>query len=318
MARSGLGLALLCISAATSSAWRKGIVFGGEEWSAAGSGFGSPSASASLHALAATGADHVRILVTQFQTFINSTAIYPLLAPTPLASETLASVQVEIRDAHALGLKVLLAPILDPNWDVVTNGRSIIPPLGAIPVSRLQIGGGFSDADWTAWFAAYESYVMPLASLAKTEGVEMFEVASELDVALTTRGPQWRALIETVRTAYPGPLYVAANAGTLGAIDFWDALDAIGVDAYYGLGNETLPLGVVPSVDDLVSAWTPIAATLGALAARTGKEVLFTEVGYQSRPSCHVRPWGTVVHDPLDDSAWLEDHDMACQVRRGP
>ena len=142
----------------------------------------------------------------------------------------------------------------------------------------------------------------------------MFEIASELDVAFATQATRWRALIARVRAVYSGPLFLAANAGQLRNITFWDALDAIGVDAYYGLGDATLPLTTVPSVADLVTAWAPIATDLAALAAETGKQILFTEVGYQSRPSCHVRPWGTVVHDPLDDSAWLEDHDPACQA----
>lgn len=165
----------------------------------------------------------------------------------------------------------------------------------------------------------------------------MFEVASELDVSLTTRGSQWRSLISELKNVYNGSLFLAANADTLGNIDFWDALDAIGVDAYYGLGNEELPLGVAPTVAQLVAAWEPIRESLANLSSSLGKPVLFTEVseegarsmrsqmsarlvnavrqvGYQSRPSCHIRPWGTIVHDPTDDSAWLEDHDMACQV----
>lgn len=297
------------------AAWKKGIVLGGEEWTAPGTSFGTASADASLRALAATGADHVRILATQFTPTINSTLIAPLLPPSPLASATLPQLRATIRAAHALNLSVFLAPILDPNWDVVTNGRSITPPAGASAVSRLQIGASFTEELWAAWFVSYAAFVLPLAKLAAEEGVSMFEIASELDVALTTRGPQWRALIAAVRAAgFAGPLYVAANPSTIHNIDFWDALDAVGVDAYYDLG-ETLPLGVAPTVAALVAAWAPIAADLRALSAKLGGlPILFTEVGYQSRPSCHARPWGTVVHDPLDDSAWLEDHDMACQA----
>ena len=143
-------------------AWRKGVVFGGGEWSASGAGFGSQSATLALEALAATGADHVRILTTQFQTYINSTTIFPIPPPSSLASETIDRVIQTIRAAHGLGLSVLLAPILDPSWDVVTNGRSATPPEGATPVSRLQIGDGFSEGDWVDWFASYTAYIMPL------------------------------------------------------------------------------------------------------------------------------------------------------------
>lgn len=305
----------LCASLSSpfAAGWKRGIVFGGDEWTAPGTGFGTPSAAASLSALAATGADHVRLLTTQYQLALNATTIFPIQPPSPLASSSLASLRDTIRACHAHNLSVFLAPILDPSWDVATNGRSITPPAGARAVSRLLIGQAFTEADWTAWFESYAAFVLPLAQLASDEGVDMFEVASELDVALTTRAPQWRALIARVRAVYAGPLYVAANTGTLELITFWDVLDAVGVDAYYGLGD-TLPLGVAPTVDALVTAWVPIAASLATIAASTGKPILITEVGYQSRPSCHVRPWGTVVHDPLDDSAWLEDHDMACQA----
>jgi hypothetical protein len=310
-----LRLVAAALAATSAAAWRKGIVFGGDEWSASSAGFATDSGDASLAALAATGADHVRVLVTQYQDSVDSTAIFPLSPPSALATATTEQLRHTMRAAKALGLSVFLAPILDPSWDIATNGRSITPPAGATPVSRLQIGANFSEAQWDAWFASYAAFLLPLAQLAADEGAEMFEVCSELDVALAQRGPQWVALIAQVRARFGGPLYVAANTETLGHMDadFVAALDSIGVDAYYSLG-EALPLGVAPTVDALVAAWQPIVAQLGALAAAANKSVLLTEVGYQSRPSCHVRPWGTVVHDPLDDSAWLEDHDMECQA----
>ncbi len=87
----------------------------------------------------------------------------------------------------------------------------------------------------------------------------MFEVASELDTAFQMRGADWRALIARVRQACTTcRLYVAANAGTLENIIFWDALDAVGVDAYFSLAAATngsaLPLGQAPAVPALVDA----------------------------------------------------------------
>lgn len=145
------------------------MVFGGGEWSASGARFGTPTAQAALEALASTGADHVRILVTYYQTFINSTTIYPLISPTPLASESLEEVTTVIRAAHSLNLSVFLAPILDPSWDVVTNGRSIIPPANATPVSRLLIGSTFTELDWNAWFKSYAAFILPLGELSNAE-----------------------------------------------------------------------------------------------------------------------------------------------------
>jgi hypothetical protein len=298
----------------SNTKWKKGIVFGGDEWSAYNTTFGTSSADLSLLALAQTGADHVRILTTQYQDYINTTTIYPINnMSSPLATATISQLQHTISRAHSLGLSVFLAPILDPNWDIPVNGRSITPPNGATAVSRLQIGKDFTENDWTEWFISYTNYILPLAQLAQSESVEMFEICSELDIALTSRGDQFRILITAIKNVYTGPLYIAANFDTLSRIDFIDQLDAIGVDAYYSLG-EILPLGISPTVDDLITAWEPIKESLKNLSITYNKPILITEVGYQSRPSCHVRPWGTVVHDPLDDSAWLEDHDMSCQA----
>ncbi len=85
-------------------------------------------------------------------------------------------------------------------------------------------------------------------------------------------------------------------------------------DAYYSLGS-ALPLTQVPSITSLVAAWQPIISQLAALSNATGKKVMITEVGYQSRPSCHEIPCCTPCHDPTDDSAWLTDHDYTCQAR---
>jgi len=182
------------------------------------------------------------------------------------------------------------------------------------PVSRLQIGTGFSDSDWVDWFSNYTAYIMPIAGLAGKHSIALFEVASELDIAFTTQAAQWRQVIASVRTVYSGPLAIAANYGTVHAITWWDALDFVSGDMYTGLGD-ILPLGVAPSVDDMVAAWQSTLDDIETLVNATGKPFLITEVGYQSRPSCHWRPWGTPLHDWDDDSAWLENHDPACQVR---
>ena len=257
--------------------WKKGVVFGGGEWSADGAGFGTPSAAAALEALASTGADHVRILATEFQNYSNTTSIGPIAGRSPLASSTVVQLRATIRAAHALKLSVFLAPILDQSWDIPTNGRSITPAPGATWTKRQDIGATFTEAQWREWFASYTKYILPLARLAHDEQIAMFEVCSELDTALSTRGAQWRVLIAEVRAVYGGAIHVAATTDALAKMTFIDALDALGVDAYYGLG-ETLQLGAVPTVDSLVAAWAPTAMLLNALSTKWKKPILFTEV----------------------------------------
>lgn len=268
---------LLLLLPPPALAWKKGVVFGGGEWSAGGAGYGTPSAAAAIEALALTGADHVRILATEFQHYSNSTSIGPIVGRSPLASSTVAQLRTTIRAAHALNLSVFLAPILDQSWDIPTNGRSITPAPGATWTKRQDIGASFTEAQWREWFTSYTAYILPLARLARDEKIAMFEVCSELNTALSTRDAQWRVLIAAVRTVYGGAIHVAATTDALANMTFIDELDALGVDAYYGLGD-TLQLGVVPTVDELVAAWAPTAAMLHALATKWKKPILFTEV----------------------------------------
>jgi len=65
----------------------------------------------------------VRLIVTQYQDYINSTRIYPIEPPSALASTSLADLEAMIVTAQQLGLNVTVCPILDPSWDIPTNGR---------------------------------------------------------------------------------------------------------------------------------------------------------------------------------------------------
>jgi hypothetical protein len=310
------GVLLGAARAQAPANWHRGIVFGLDEWTTPNATGDSSYARASMDALAATGASNVRLVFTQYQDNVNTTSIYAIDPPSALASATPAAVKSIALYARSLGLNVTVAPILDPNWDNPANGRSSDIDKTNF-ASRLGIGKNFTEDAWTSWFSSYTAYVLPYASLAQEVGATMFEVASELDIAFShpPNAPRWRTLIAAIRQAFPPPglLTIASNTGTLRNITWFDALDAIGVDAYYGLG-EQLPLGTSPQIADLVAAWQPIVADLSALASSTGKAIFITEIGYESRPSCHVRPWGTSTRDNDDDSAWLEDHDMQCQA----
>ena len=74
--------------------------------------------------------------------------------PSPLRTPTDAEVAHAIAAAHALGLRVFLAPILDPNWDIVSNMRDTHADTrlnvswardGRGYATRAQIGAGFSS-----------------------------------------------------------------------------------------------------------------------------------------------------------------------------
>jgi hypothetical protein len=103
----------------------------------------------------------------------------------------------------------------------------------------------------------------------------------------TTRPQFFRALADTARTVYDGNLTYAANwYDEYEEIAFWDALDYVGVQAYFPLVDAP-----DPSLDTLRARWQAHRAALAEVHRRTGKPILFTEVGYRSARSAAEAPW---------------------------
>ncbi len=188
-------------------------------------------------------------------------------------SHTDADIKAVVDYAHAKGIKVLMKPHID----VKASGQY-----------RWQIGKNFGESQWAAWFASYKTFITRYADLSKSLGVEMFTVGTELD-ATDGRTAEWRSIVAQVRSRYAGPLTYAANTGRLPNIQWWDAVDMLGVDAYYVLTSS-----YNPTVDQLIAAWAPHKQTLAALSAKWGKRILFTEVGYTSSDGANTKPWNSV------------------------
>ena len=127
------------------------------------------------------------------------------------------------------------------------------------------------------------------------------------------------SLIAAVRAVFPGALTASSTGSTLGAISWWPAVDYIGHSAYWPLGSPTA-IGVPPTPDALTAAWQQWLPQIEAVANASGRPVLLTSVGYQSRPNCHCTPWGTGKagqgNDQGDTSAWPVAYDLMCQARR--
>jgi hypothetical protein len=239
--------------------------------------YSTPDSDLSLAHLAETGADWLALIVTQYQDNYLSTTI----GPTD-GTVTDDDLRHAIGRAHALGLKVMLKPHLDlaADW-----GHW-----------RGQIGEGFTtEAQWRAWFSSYRAFILHYAGLAQANGVEQFCIGTEL-AGVSPRATEWRALIAAVRAQYSGPLtYAAGFGGEEVAIAWWDAVDYIGVDAYYTLTNKD-----DPTLTELKAGWAGPIATLSALAQRTGKTILFTELGYRSVQGTNRAPWDYQSNGPVD------------------
>jgi hypothetical protein len=203
----------------------------------------------------------------------NAIAVVPFLWQANPASPDLvrgqdvsdAELRAAIRDAHALGLAVLVKPHV---W---------IPQSWAGAVSMN------SDADWRQWFTNYRDQLDRISHLAQEEHAEALAVGTEL--AKTSQRPEWERIISSVRSIYSGRLlYVAHNTDEAESVPFWHSLDAVGVSLYPPLGAD----------DDSVGRRAKMAAVadrLDALGARTGKSIIVGEIGLRSAQGAAAKPW---------------------------
>jgi uncharacterized protein Usg len=172
------------------------------------------------------------------------------------------------RWAHARGIHVLLKP------HVWTHGGWS----GSIAMK--------SEEDWATWFADYREFILHYADLAERAGAEALAVGTELG-GTTKREREWRSIIAEVRKHYKGSLVYCANwADDLHQTQFWDALDWIGVQAYYPLSKRR-----APTTEELVQGWSAPLADLDQLARIWAKPVVLTEVGYRCMDTAASRPW---------------------------
>ena len=212
----------------------------------------------------ADGCEYIAILVTQYQDTISSTTIYPIASKTP-SDNGLILMTTYI---HSIGLKVALKPHVD-----VLSGAW----RGEITFTL--------EADWLAWFASYLLFINHYLDLAEANQVEMFILGTEYK-ATEFREADWRAQIANARTKFSGLLSYGANHDSYFNILWWDALDFIGVDAYFPLTSS-----YSPTVAELNTAWLPYVSALQNFAVLHGQDIVFTEFGYQSLDGTNTSPW---------------------------
>jgi Glycoside Hydrolase Family 113 len=174
-----------------------------------------------------------------------------------------------IREAHARGLSILVIPHL-AYWHSPFSWR------GAI---------GFDDPEAVArFFDTYGAWTVAVARAAR--GADALSVGNELE-RMVPYEAQWRRLIGRVRAVTDARLTYAANWDGYAAVRFWDALDAIGVQAYFPLSDAD-----DPSEAELAAGWRRVLPGLRELSRRTGKPVVFTELGYNASLAAAREPWG--------------------------
>lgn len=150
---------------------------------------------------------------------------------------------------------------------------------------RGDIAFGDDEEAWRRFFDGYRSFIVDQARFAEASDVPLFAVGTELE-ATTHRETEWRRILAEVREVYSGRLTYAANWDRLDRVPFWDAVDRIGVQAYFPLSDRPDPDRAA-----LEAGWARHLRELEELSRRHGKQVLFTEIGYDRSETAAAEPW---------------------------
>ena len=187
-----------------------------------------------------------------------------------------------IDEAHRLGVKILVKPHLE-NWrDYEWRGDI-----------RYH-----SDEEWDRFFSTYTEWIVRLAGF--SEGADAFVVGTELGGTTQHEG-RWREVIGAVREVYAGPLTYAANWDAYERVAFWDAVDWVGIQAYFPVLDEAPADGQTPPQSAFDDGWRDIMRRVADFSVRVGKPVVFTEAGYNNSPTAPYQPWDWEVRGAAEE-----------------
>jgi hypothetical protein len=166
------------------------------------------------------------------------------------------------------------------------KGRGV--SVGLIPLLKWKGGGRqyLRPRAPESWLERYGHFMEELAAFAAAIDASELVVGSELTF-LFPHARAWRRIIARVRAHFPGHLTLSPTALDYATIRFWDALDSLGVSAYFPLS----PFRALREPRALALAWWGHRAHLEAVAGLWRKPLTFVEVGYPSTEVSALRPW---------------------------
>ena len=209
-----------------------------------------------LDEIATTGATHVSLVWVWWQRDIKAIDI----ALKPGWSATEKQVRHSIRYARQLGLHVTLFPIVRLESSARDEWRGKIRP---------------SDED--SWWRSYEAYILHATSIAQQEDAQRLSIGSELLTRERMR-ERWLGLIGKIRIAAPKlSLMYSANWDHFRPVQFWDAVDVVGLTGYWELTKD-----LNASTSTLAAAWSPVLRDLEGWSQALKRPLVLTEVGYPS------------------------------------
>lgn len=230
----------------------------------------SPKAYESREALRKTGINWVALAFSVKQKSYSSTEIYYDYRKNVSDLELIKT----IADFHDNNVKVCLKPMIDSE-DGIWRALIDFPDMDMFNKDRY----------WDTWFEYYTAYLVHYAELAEYTGCEMLCIGCEM-LGTERKEAHWRNAIEQIRKVYHGPLTYNTNHGKEEVAKWCDELDFLGTSAYYRVAGKP-----GATMEEMKAEWEKIAERLEGVSKRTGKKILFMEIGCRSAEGCAMMPW---------------------------
>lgn len=242
-----------------------------------GGGYGTASSARTLLGLRRIEVDWVALTPFGYQNVPGDTRIQ-MIKDHP-GHETDRAMALDIAEARRLGIKVMLKPHL---W-----------------IDHQSWPGNIQFDDpvrFHAWFDSYSAMILHYAVFAEAVGAEALSIGCELKGVSGRSEAAWRALITEIRRRYSGKLTYAANWDEYEHVPWWDALDAVGINAYFPLSESD-----DPTLPELLAGAAAVRGRLEKFQARVRRPIIFTEIGFGSVQGAAARPWEAARGSSRDD-----------------
>ncbi|HBG27342.1 MAG TPA: glycosyl hydrolase family 53 [Phycisphaerales bacterium] len=259
-----------------------------------------PHAEESMKLLAETNANSATVVFAMSMKTKNSTEIFFDKTNPYMASDD--DIRNAIRLAHKNNLKVILKPTVNCN-DGAWRGH-------------------IESEDWEKWWQSYTIAMVHYAKLAQDTNCAAYCIGCEM-VTTEDAESHWRTMVAEIRKHYNGPLVYNTNHGREEKINWWDAVDMIGISAYYPVGTTNIAAALAEdmnhidkksSLEQMKKNWLPIRENLRQLSHKWNRPIFFAEIGVRSTKGSSAVPWEYYNDWPYDADEQARYYQAALEM----